>query len=237
MERLGIKNLKIVVSSIILGGSLVLAGCGLFGNKKEEAASVIVETVDESLETDVSVETTAIDAETNDVLATYNQFLQQRNSDKVLTEEDIRIIEENTHDGCLISVKLGDDQYTQVGPEYIMAETENQELVLLAPISIANLDMFTSNEVDRRDLNKLGTLGDYIAENNIDTVGYTLQKYRSWSDHGVSYVRENYGEDVLNCLQENGFPLPVYDVQDFYDAYAQSISSNRLNPVMHKRYK
>lgn len=64
----------------------------------------------------------------------------------------------------------------------------------------------------------MAPVGEFIEENGIQPIGY-INSWPAWNDKEVKFVRENYGEDVLDCMQEYGFPIKAYYVQYFYDAY------------------
>lgn len=164
------------------------------------------------------VETPKMLGETNDTLLKYNTTLKNMGSKKVLTEEDLRIINENCNYGT-ISLKLADNTYTQVGNDYKFIETEEGKLELIISDSY---DMLTGLPRIKDDYTIIDDFANFVSDNNVEPIGYNTQKWAGWSNHDSEIIRANYGEDVLYCLRENGFPLVCYDVNDLVHAYYQS---------------
>lgn len=168
------------------------------------------------------VEATKLLGETNDTLLKYNMALKNIGSKKVLTEEDLRIINEN----CIYStnsLKLADNTYTQVGDDYKFIETEDGSFQLRF---VGNYDMLTGLPRVKNDYTIIDDFANFVSDNNVEPIGYNTQKWPAWGDRATEFVRTNYGEDVLYCLRENGFPLVCYDVNDLVHAYYQSKFAN-----------
>lgn len=180
----------------------------------------------------------SIFSETDKTLLKYNNWLEQVGSNKKLTQEDIKIIEAQTNShpeeinvkkmrGIMngtISIKIRPNEYRQVGVnEYDFVETEDGNLELRFNDCEVS-DFLTGKEIryDNRDVNRISTFKEFVIENDIYPVGYTTQVVPSWGDEDTQFIKEYYGEDILECLRENGFPLPCYDVNDFYKIYYES---------------
>lgn len=177
-------------------------------------------------------------SETDKTLLKYNNWLEQVGSNKKLTQEDLKIIEAQTNShpeeinvkkmrGIMngtISIKIRPNEYRQVGArEYDFVETEDGNLELRFN-GCEVFDFLTGKEIryDNRDVNRISTFREFVIENDIYPIGYTTQVVSSWGDEDTHFIRERYGEDILECLRENGFPLPCYDVNDFYKIYYES---------------
>lgn len=179
-----------------------------------------------------TIEFPSLLSQTDQTLLKYNDWLQKNGSNKRLTTEDLRIIEAqtNSHPEDLfsktilgtISIKINSNEYRQVGAnEYNFVETIDGNLELR--FSNLPFDMLTGKDAPYiNEDTMISTFGEYIIDNEIEPIGYTTQSLSAWSDEDTVFIRENYGEDILECLRANGFPLPCYDVNDFYKAYYES---------------
>ncbi len=222
MNKLKKKIALVCISSLI-------ASNGLVSCKKQNDTSDIQKIKNEQNDFDEFNESKKLIVDisnnllqTSKILMNYNSYLQEIGSSKRLTQEDLKIIEVNTNNGenpAILTIKLNDSEYVQVGSDYIIAATEERELLLVN--YLFDLDLFTGSKLVEDNFIVLDNVWDYISANNIEPIGYTTQKYSSWSDSDADFVRTFYGDDVLECLQENGFPLPLYDVSDFYMAYQE----------------
>lgn len=159
--------------------------------------------------------------ETDLTLSKYNSWLQKKGVNQRLTKEDLEFIETNTNPTCanngVFSIKLQNNEYIQVGNEYFVVENADEKVELIPGFGFENeYDLFTGNKRKTIDYTILGSFGDYVLENDIQIIGYIPQKWTYCSDRDKEFIKENYNEDILRCLQENGLPLPCYDVEDFY---------------------
>lgn len=161
--------------------------------------------------------------ETTKVLNTYNAYLKSIGSAKALTEKDIEFI----YTGCseqrkMMSIKTNNSEYTQVGyNEYQVVENANEEIRVLVDSTEPQVDFLTGEELPLNETfegyTKIANLGEYMKENKIQPIGYTL--IEGWSTQEVKFILENYDEEILDCLKVNGFPIEVYQANDFYNAH------------------
>ncbi len=158
--------------------------------------------------------------ETTDTLKIYNKWLESIGSKEILTESDIEIIEANTNEK-IISIKNSEcDNYSQVSGEYLVVKNIKGQIELLFQNN-QSYDLLTGKKRESLDYNIISSLGECIKENNISIIGFTLQHPRSWDTKDIKFIKENYSEDVLRCLKENGLPLPCYDAVDIYRSQEQ----------------
>lgn len=201
------KQLKVILAGFIAINLLV--GCGKDNNQVAETEQI-----------------TEIDnnemTETNKTLKVYNEYLEQIGSLERMTEQELDDIARETNPHT-ISIKLNNGNYSQVGLDYNIISNANNNIKLIMPDFITGLetyDMFTGTIItDYTGFDQYQSLNNCISENDINPIGYTTQKSPAWDDTDKEYIRQNYGEEVLNCLQELGFPLYVYDVNSFYEVY------------------
>lgn len=209
------KKGKLSKKVVCIAGMICLGALYLFGHNKdkqniENLASVKVESL-------LTLQT----------LEKYNTFLAQIGSLKRLTEEDLAKIEAiNETRNQTIAIQIDEFEINEVNTEnYNVCENENGELELGFVDSRFKGNYFESicdQELDGTENRKvISSLGIFIRENEIISRGYT-NSYPTWDDEKVDYVIENYGEDVLDCFQEYGFPVLLYDVNDFYEVYEQA---------------
>lgn len=161
---------------------------------------------------------------TDATLEKYNTYLHKIGSDKQLTEKDLEaILYSNLDEDETISIQVDEFEFKQIGTKtYNVCVDENGNLSLHFRERQVKRDFFKplESEEDTIESKKvvLSTIGEFIEENGIQPIGY-INSWPAWNDKEVKFVRENYGEDVLDCMQEYGFPIKAYYVQDFYDAY------------------
>lgn len=153
---------------------------------------------------------------TDAILIKYNTYLYKMGSKTRLTEEAIQKIEDHTNEGTL-ALRLLNGEIVQVGTEYAVSKNADRGIELRLDYE-TELDFFTLLKSEEEQIHELCKLGDYITQNDIEKIDYTTQKQPCWSDRDSEFIRENFSEEILDCLTENGFPLPVYDVRDFYNA-------------------
>lgn len=161
-------------------------------------------------------------SETEDTLFVYNSYLEKMGSNKRLTADDLRLICENSHMN-IMSIKLKNNDYSQVGNDYTFSVNEYGELELVLENALNRYDQLTKTRTLKNNYKIVAKFDDFIGENGVEPLGYTRQIAPGWDDHSAAFVRENYGEDVLNCLQEKGFPLVCFSAQALYDAYYESL--------------
>ncbi len=164
---------------------------------------------------------------TMQTLETYNSYLAQIGSLKRLTEEDLAKIEAiNETRNQTIAIQIDEFEINEVNTEnYNVCENENGELELGFGNPKFSGNYFESIYEQKLDGIKqrkvLSSLDTFIKENGIEPMGYT-NSFPKWDEEKVNYVIENYGEDVLDCFQEYGFPISLYDVNSFYEVYESS---------------
>lgn len=163
--------------------------------------------------------------ENSNILETYNQYLSETGYYKNLTQEDLKFISMYVEPSNFntIAIKLCSNEYSQTTKNATVIETEKNELELLDDDNLSGYDLFTG---DRReeclDYRILGNIEEYILDNNIEPLEFTTKKISAWNGRDLEFIHAWYGDEVVDCLTENGFPLPIYDVDDFYDAYQES---------------
>lgn len=164
-------------------------------------------------------------SETEQILNQYNTYLDGIGSDQKLVEADMQNIEANTNGYYkkeYFSIRFHDGscgQFTYEG--FSVVETEDEQPMLIFEID-PQYDLFTGRQLtDSIEYNYISTFREFVDTYAIEPIGYTTQMYPSWSTSDVDYILSNYGEDILECFQKNGFPIPVYDVNDFYNSYEQ----------------
>lgn len=210
-HRKGKFSKKIVCLASMIGlGILYLFGKSMNNQNIENTASVKIESL-------LTLQT----------LEKYNTFLAQSGSTNRLTEEDLVKIEAiNETNNQMVAIQINEFEINEVNTEnYNVCENDNGELELGFVDSRFKGNYFESiyeQELDGTENRKvISSLGAFIKEQGISQRGYT-NAFPKWDESKVSYVIENYGEDVLDCFQEYGFPIPLYDVNDFYEVYEQT---------------
>ncbi len=161
---------------------------------------------------------------TMQTLETYNSYLAQAGSLKRLTEEDLAKIEAiNETDDKTIAIQIDDFEINEVKTKsYQVCENENGELELgfIDPKFKSNYFKSSCEQESMTNSTRtvLNPLGTFIEENDIEPMGYT-NSFPVWDEEKVNFVIQHYGEDVLDCFQEYGFPVFLYDVNAFYEAH------------------
>ncbi len=163
-------------------------------------------------------------------LENYNQYLKNHlGSEEQLTEKDLEIIASKKEmEADIIAVQIDEFAFNQIGMEdYLICETEDG-IECFFPGSSLNLfaNLYEQEKGLEKERRVIATVGEFIKENDIESIGYTTC-YPGWNDKEFAFVRENYGEDILDCLRAKGFPIVVYDVQDFYKAYEENYGVTR----------
>lgn len=174
-----------------------------------------------------SIQYISIFTETDNTLFKYNSWLQKLGSEKKLTIEDLEWIERNVNnrhpnDG-IISIKLQDGDYGQVGKDYLVIVNEENNIELICDTATTSTDLLKGIPRVQKEFTVIDTVEDFICKNNIETIGYTTQKWPAWDDQDSEFIKKSYGEDVLYCLEENGYPLPCYDANDLYKSYYEQL--------------
>lgn len=166
--------------------------------------------------------------QTRDTLNTYNKYLREiSKSKRVLTEEDLENIIQNTHEQDTILLKLEDGTYNQANKnEYSVYMDENDDIRLFIDDFESENDLFRNQLVNKDYVTYISSLGEYIEDHNLETIGYGIS-YRAWSDQEKEYIWKNYGEDVFYCFSDIGFPKKLYNVEDFYDCYHKDMILTR----------
>ena len=151
--------------------------------------------------------------ETQKTLNAYNSYLATMGSKVHLTENDLIKLKEKD----LVLIKI-DDDYIQVSKEDYTVYENSEGVIELGLDTFINeaRNMLNGNSLSE-DRVEVGTLGEFILENEISPIGITKPKYRSLDDKQKDFVKQYYNEDVLICLKENGFPVECYDVNDLYE--------------------
>lgn len=161
-------------------------------------------------------------SETENTLNIYNECLKKMGSREVLTQKDLENIIMNINLNTF-AIKLNDGEYSQVGyDDYNIVKMNDGgiRLYLDSPFINIQYDLFTKKECSFEEMyTTLETIGECIQNNAIDPIGIRPQKNPGWTDEEKEFIRETYGEDVLDCFKQEGFPLSCYDVNDFYNAY------------------
>lgn len=231
-KRKSLYGLISVATSI----TMLLSGCENSNNKLNLNTSSIGTTssLDEIGEKELST--------TEELLELYNSYLKSLNSDKILTEEDIKYIEENTNNPCIVLIKLNDNECAQIGTDYHFCEYENDKLILISrehpmmeypsgeivyKLRKDTYDLLTFEKLSDEIVKDLGTFYDYSFDKGVQKIGYTKPKFIGYSYSDKDFIIENYGDDVFRCLSKYGFPLPLYDVEDFYKVYNENKSQNK----------
>lgn len=155
-------------------------------------------------------------AETKLTLESYNLYLEKIGSLERLTKKDLQFITDEVDEDYII-IRTSPSCYSMVKKSYMVYENSQESIELGTDDS--ERDLFSSSTLSAPALrNIIGTLGEFIEENDISPIGIKMS-YPTWNDEQVAFILEHFNEDVLDCFHENGFPLFLYNVSDFYEAY------------------
>lgn len=134
-----------------------------------------------------------------------NSINNEISSDICLKLADLKNIEENTNgfyqnDNSKLFIKLKTGDYLEISSDYLLYSTDGE-----------TLDITNNHNIPDDEL--LGTVRDYIIENEIEPIGYEMADIPNINE---SYIIETYGESINEYLKEEGYPVVCFDVLDFY---------------------
>lgn len=152
------------------------------------------------------------------------------NNLKIINHDDIeecKILEQEVENDFYIkdSVKMAikiKDNYQYVYSNYFLYSCgENLTISDSEDISIVEED-FRRNGTDE-EVQLLGSLKDYIVENEIKSIGYT---YEELSSENEQAILDAYGEDIYNYYKEKGYPIICFDSEKLYETYKNSLKED-----------
>lgn len=126
--------------------------------------------------------------------------------------DDLKAIEQNTNgfytnESGQLFIKLMDGNYFKVYSSFNVYAKDKESLV------------FTNNEYIE-DVEFLGTLQDYIIENDIEPIEYKMVDSSTLDEeYAKEYVIDTFGQETYDKLEEVGYPIPCFSINELNDAY------------------
>lgn len=157
----------------------------------------------------------SMNEDTKETLKIYNECLESTE----LNEDNLEVL--SNYNVPMMVIKGENGNYSQVGDDYYVATTDSEIKLLYSKMpGEAEYDMFTGEKLEENiEFEEYITVADFIAQNDITYEGYRLPTHVAYTDTDINTITKIYGEEVAECIKENGIPLKVYEAEDFYEAY------------------